>query len=120
MGFNSFKKLKPEDPWASGAPDADLVVWLCWVLGMLAGVAVEPVPAVQPLGRAVNPKAACRADRLVLRAIISRLRGRLRAQIETSWFASAPLLQFKGRLWTRLGKWKLLRCLSCLLNTYKG
>lgn len=31
MGFNSFKKLKPEDPRASGAPDADLFGCAgCW------------------------------------------------------------------------------------------
>lgn len=33
---------------------------------MLAGAAVEPVPVVQPWGRVVNPKAACKADHLVL------------------------------------------------------
>lgn len=37
VGFNSFKKLKPGDPWTSGAPDADLFGragcwerWLGW------------------------------------------------------------------------------------------
>ena len=75
VGFSSFKELKPKDPWRFGAPDADLFVWLRWVPGALAAAAVEPVPAAQPLGRALNPKAACRADRLVLRAVISRLQG---------------------------------------------